>query len=483
MSSNKVEITGSAYAGEDAGLEISLKREKSRGKKRWILLKNVMRGARRTSLTKPEQDLLGAIDAGKKSSSSEDDEKLMNARKELKEEITLKKQFLTGSEAAFLTSLADADVSSDYLEQTKNVLTKDKLYVTAKEEEDGDGVPLSDPGTAAGANTKEKIEKANNDNFRTELWRSKQCSTSNEEKEYEDTKPEKVEEESRSLFDKKKKTKSPVVFSYFSSMFSTETTTKEEDDKDTQQDQKENEAESSNEIAFAILGTSVDDEYAKPHVLSPPLMDSLRPHMPYAIREDNYWLKYSLVRDGSSMEVLLSKVRSSTRTVLAIETMDGEVFGAFTSAPWRRNGNNYYGTGESFLWRLQKPRNTPCETILDQAKLESDVEIFKWSGANRNVQLSNFKRIIVGGGEPEEKTPEDEKKEFSFGLAVNSDLSSGTSGMCVTFQSPALHQTPSDVFEILNLELWTMTPFTNEEEAEKLELGRQFVFDHGMVAH
>jgi len=52
-------------------------------------------------------------------------------------------------------------------------------------------------------------------------------------------------------------------------------------------------------IPFVILGTSVDDPAASPHVLSPPLMDALRPFLPYAIQQDNYWLKYSLLRDVS----------------------------------------------------------------------------------------------------------------------------------------------------------------------------------------
>ena len=37
----------------------------------------------------------------------------------------------------------------------------------------------------------------------------------------------------------------------------------------------------------------------EPHVLSPLLMKCLREHLPYALREENFWLKYSLVRDVS----------------------------------------------------------------------------------------------------------------------------------------------------------------------------------------
>ena len=39
-----------------------------------------------------------------------------------------------------------------------------------------------------------------------------------------------------------------------------------------------------------------------PHVLSPLLMKCLRDHLPYALREENFWLKYSLVRDVSELK-------------------------------------------------------------------------------------------------------------------------------------------------------------------------------------
>ena len=86
---------------------------------------------------------------------------------------------------------------------------------------------------------------------------------------------------------------------------------------------------------FKILGTSADDTAAHPHVLSPPLMDALMSFLPESLENQNFWLKYSLVRDGASMNTLKRYVRASTNTILAIETTTGEVFGAFTTSPWR----------------------------------------------------------------------------------------------------------------------------------------------------
>lgn len=92
---------------------------------------------------------------------------------------------------------------------------------------------------------------------------------------------------------------------------------------------------------FKILGTSANDAAAHPHVLSPPLMDALMSFMPESLENQNFWLKYSLVRDGSSMNTLKHYVRASSNTILAIETTTGEVFGAFTTSPWRTQFGKY----------------------------------------------------------------------------------------------------------------------------------------------
>jgi TLD len=94
-------------------------------------------------------------------------------------------------------------------------------------------------------------------------------------------------------------------------------------------------AESLFKTSFAILGTAADDASCHPHVLSPPLMESLLEFVPETLSDYHFWIKYSLVRDGANLYTLLRHVRASTRSILAIETTDGQVFGAFTSQPWR----------------------------------------------------------------------------------------------------------------------------------------------------
>lgn len=249
-------------------------------------------------------------------------------------------------------------------------------------------------------------------------------------------------------------------------------------------------------LPFLILGTSADDVSAQPHVLSPPLMESLQSFLPFAISEQNFLLKFSMVRDGASLHTLLQNVRGAKYTILALETLDGEVFGSFTSEAWRKNWN-YYGTGESFLWKMRRTRKNPSHSIIDQAQLESELDVYHWTGRNNFVQLCTNNRIALGGSSTtgtgdlssydnydDDKAPtingtleEDNNEDGGFGLAIEDDLLHGSTVSSATFGNPSLSSTHSkgELFEIVNLELWTLTPCMSFEEAEKLELGRLFL--------
>ena len=254
-----------------------------------------------------------------------------------------------------------------------------------------------------------------------------------------------------------------------------------------------------NSLSFRILGTSADDAACHPHVLSPPLMESLQNFLPTGIAEKNFWLKYSLVRDGAALSTLLRNIRGADHTLIAMETVDGEVFGCFTSSPWRKTWN-YYGGGESFLWRMRRTRadKDVQHSILDQAKLESELDVFYWTGRNNLVQLCTHDMLAVGGGAfpsfndgsqssisdeqcdkppPQSNQVSPDVDKGGFGIAIDADLLRGTSSPCATFNSPPLSREHSDgsPFEIVNLEVWTMTPCMNVEDAEQLEMRKLFL--------
>lgn len=239
-------------------------------------------------------------------------------------------------------------------------------------------------------------------------------------------------------------------------------------------------------LSFRILGTSALDKSAMPHVLSPPLMESLEAFFPYNKMGESFWLKYSMVRDGAGLHSLLRHARGSQYTIMAMETTDGEVFGAFLGEPWRKNWN-YYGSSQSFVWRMRHSRREKTHSIIDQAHMESEIDVFHHTGENRCFQLCTDDHIAVGGGtfDPTKSTqslssnPDIPVNDFEWGpsLMINDDLLQGTSYPCLTFGSPSLSKTHADgsLFEIINLEIWTLTPCLTLDEAEKLELGRLFL--------
>eukprot|EP00555_Chaetoceros_dichaeta_P004233 CAMPEP_0198261240 /NCGR_PEP_ID=MMETSP1447-20131203/10000_1 /TAXON_ID=420782 /ORGANISM="Chaetoceros dichaeta, Strain CCMP1751" /LENGTH=490 /DNA_ID=CAMNT_0043949093 /DNA_START=24 /DNA_END=1496 /DNA_ORIENTATION=+ len=236
---------------------------------------------------------------------------------------------------------------------------------------------------------------------------------------------------------------------------------------------------------FPILGLC-DNIAEKDRILSPPMMDSLRKHLPFAVSEDNFWMKYNMSRDGASTHSLYNSVRQSSRTLIAIETTNGEVFGAFVSSPWR-NSNTFYGSCEAFLWRMKESRFTPTSSLEEQIELESDVETFLWSTENRNVQFSSPGKLAIGGGCPKDDDNKDgdKKIDWGFGIALDGELYEGTSSPCSTFGDSTFGSPPlskispkGDIFEVSNMEVWTFTPCLSTDKAEQLEMGRMFVLSH-----
>jgi len=253
---------------------------------------------------------------------------------------------------------------------------------------------------------------------------------------------------------------------------------------------------------FKILGTSLDDTKATPHVLSPPLMDSLLTFVPDHLQDNNFWLKYSLCRDGASLDILKRYCRAATYTILAIETTNGEVFGSFTSSPWRTH-NRYFGTGEAFLWRMRHNRNTPVASLFDQAQLESEIDIFPYNGSNTYVQLCTRDKLALGGGgsfkpglggreiclnqeddvqsalSQGEEAVYLEWNDYGFGLALDQNLLHGSTSPSATFGNSALGSSGSgeggQLFDVVNVEVWTLTSASNEKEAQKQEMNMFFV--------
>jgi len=208
-------------------------------------------------------------------------------------------------------------------------------------------------------------------------------------------------------------------------------------------------------------------------------MESMQNFLPEHLQHANFWMKFSLLKHGANLRTLLSRIRLSQHTMLAIETLDGQVFGSFTSTPWREK-YGYFGTGESFVWRMRKSRLTPCLSLLEQAKMESTIETFPFTGRNEMLQVCQNNLIALGGGEINDRSFSSYGEHLGFALAVGDDLCRGTTSACATFNSPCLtnRSMTGDIFEIANLEAWTFTNSTIEDDAVQNELGSMFIREH-----
>lgn len=172
-------------------------------------------------------------------------------------------------------------------------------------------------------------------------------------------------------------------------------------------------------------------------------------------------------------------------TILAIETLDGDVFGCFMSKSWRRT-NRYEMGGESFLWRMKLPRLLEAEAsdpegfqdialLEETAKREEDIEVYRWTGETDDCQLFGDDRLAAGGGMV--------NGNGGFGFILDGDLTRGVSGPSLAYGNPPLVSNSSGRFEVANLEVWTMTPFLFASEAEKAEKSLRFIHENLVNPH
>ena len=133
-------------------------------------------------------------------------------------------------------------------------------------------------------------------------------------------------------------------------------------------------------------------------------------------------LLYSLQQHGASLGTMYRNVYKKSPTIIIIETTKGDVFGGFASKPWTAS-TAYYGSGECFLF------STASGKFID----------YQWSMANSMFMFSNEESLAMGGG-------------GGFGLYVNSDMSTGCSKSCSTFNNAPLAS--DEEFDVVSVEIW-----------------------------
>ncbi|WFD27987.1 oxidation resistance protein 1 [Malassezia nana] len=136
---------------------------------------------------------------------------------------------------------------------------------------------------------------------------------------------------------------------------------------------------------------------------------------------------------------------SDAGIVLAIRDTNDHVFGAFINEPLHVS-SHYYGNGECFLWktvqrRLPMPPSASDGDASEHDDLHPDlaIEVFRWTGKNDYVVLSESDYLSVGGG------------DGRYGLWVDEKLDKGLSAKCPAFHNEVLcHGQESSASQAVN---------------------------------
>lgn len=236
--------------------------------------------------------------------------------------------------------------------------------------------------------------------------------------------------------------------------------------------------------------------------------------LPTTLRGYNWKLLYSLQAHGANFGTFYARCQFEARTLVVAQTGSGEVVGGYSNSVWRP-GVEYYGTGQSFLFSIDKNRRkkkveeipitgdlitvrhgeirpfTPgdiptvramvrpakCDKLDDQGRRLGEngrpilqargrvadiipdevdppckIETYPWTGANNYFIMCSEQSMAMGGG------------GGSFGLFVDEDFSRGSSGPSETYGNPQLATTSE--FDIVNFECWGFTTHDSRDECE-----------------
>lgn len=151
--------------------------------------------------------------------------------------------------------------------------------------------------------------------------------------------------------------------------------------------------------------------------------------MPTILSGKKWRLVYSKKVHGKSYNTLLSKCSTEGPVMLVVLDYQGNVFGGFVSVTLEQKPN-YFGTGETFLYKLEH------QQMVLTAKMPT----------MDNLYFLHCSPDGIGFG-----------SDPHFGLFINSELDSGSSHTCKTFDNQPLSSKTE--FGIKRIELWAIDLF------------------------
>mmetsp|Transcript_2609 Transcript_2609/g.2970 ORF Transcript_2609/g.2970 Transcript_2609/m.2970 type:complete len:553 (-) Transcript_2609:1293-2951(-) len=169
-------------------------------------------------------------------------------------------------------------------------------------------------------------------------------------------------------------------------------------------------------------------------ILDQKCLVDLLPYIPARVACKDWSLQYASDLHGYSLLAAYRACKEfSGPCLLAIMDTRRHVFGVFCSEPLHLSRGSYYGTGETFLF-----------------KLRPQLSVYEWSGKNSQFILGGQDMIAFGGG-------------GKFALWLDSSFEKGTSeNGSPTFDSPCIAS--NENFECAAVEIWN---FVNPAHVSK----------------
>ncbi|XP_062406721.1 nuclear receptor coactivator 7 isoform X2 [Sardina pilchardus] len=152
-------------------------------------------------------------------------------------------------------------------------------------------------------------------------------------------------------------------------------------------------------------------------------IQKLAARLPARVQGYPWRLAYSTGVHGTSLKTLYRNLGDlDCPVLLTIKDMDNQVFGAFSTHPFRVS-EHCYGTGETFLYSFSP-----------------EIKVYHWTGENSYFVKGNIDSLQLGGG------------GGGLGLWLDADLYHGTTSSCSTFSNQPL--SAQQDFTVHSLEVW-----------------------------
>lgn len=160
------------------------------------------------------------------------------------------------------------------------------------------------------------------------------------------------------------------------------------------------------------------------HILREEDIGRLGESLPARLIGASWRLVFSTEEHGFSLASVYRKFREETNpSLLVLQDTRGGVFGALSSCPLRES-DNFYGTGESFLFTCRP-----------------SWRLYSWAGENQLFVRGTPHDLVVGAGEGQ------------FGIWLDSSLYKGRTQACQTYRNEPL--AIQGDFTVRALECWT----------------------------